>query len=256
MFSFRKRPRTASSEPQLKPSPSLPELPSQGIPWPENLVDVSLIGEKPLAEPEYHPRQGAAKTSLPSPDHSTIPFHKPFRLISGKPTENGGTISSLYTSHPPSAFGNWRSSTAPVPSTRRSHRKNRTPPAFNLMVRGRGGLVRLTNRRRVYQVAGARGTGKTSLLRLLLETSDISRSATEDQRASLEQFLSGSLKHTRHINSACVEIQESRYDRVHLTVIDTPGLDFGDGRELRVERQVTSIIKYLDAQYADTMNEV
>ena len=40
------------------------------------------------------------------------------------------------------------------------------------------------------------------------------------------------------------------------SVIDTPGLDFQEGRELKLERQVTSIIKYVDAQYADTMTEV
>ncbi|OAX42842.1 hypothetical protein K503DRAFT_766361 [Rhizopogon vinicolor AM-OR11-026] len=237
MFSFRRRPRTAGLEPQLKTSPSLPELHSQGIPWPENLVDVSVIRQSPLEEPERYPKQGPVKSSLPSSDHSPVPFHKPFRLISGQPTENGSKISSLYMSHPPSAFGNWRSSTVPATSTRRAHRKNRTPPAFNLMV------------------VGGRGIGKTSLLRLLLETADVSPTATEDQRVSLECFLKGSLKHTQQINTACVEIHESRYDRVLLTVIDTPGLDFGDGRELRVERQVSGIIKYLDAQYADTMNE-
>lgn len=53
-----------------------------------------------------------------------------------------------------------------------------------------------------------------------------------------------------------MEISESRYDRVLLTVIDTPGLDFGEGRELSVERQVTNIIRYIDQQYADTMIEV
>jgi hypothetical protein len=110
--------------------------------------------------------------------------------------------------------------------------------------------------RRVNQVVGARGTGKTSFLRLLLETADISPNATEDQRVGLDRFLNGSLKHTQQLNTACVEICESRYDRVLLTVIDTPGLDFGDGHELRVERQVSGMIKYLDAQYADTMNEV
>ncbi|KAG0700138.1 Septin-domain-containing protein [Suillus ampliporus] len=238
MFSFRRRPQTSDSTlPQLKTSPSLPELHSQGIPWPENLVDVTVIRENPIPVPERHPHQGATKSSVSCSDRAPIPFHKPFRLISGQPTENGSKISSLYMSHPPSAFGNWRASTATVSSTRRAHRKNRTPPAFNLMV------------------VGGRGIGKTSFLRLLLETADISTNATEDQRVGLDRFLKGSLKKTQHINTACVEICESRYDRVLLTVIDTPGLDFGDGRELRLERQVSEIIKYLDAQYADTMNE-
>lgn len=106
------------------------------------------------------------------------------------------------------------------------------------------------------QVVGARGTGKTSLLRLLLDTAVISPAATGDQRAALDRFLKGELRHTQAINTACVEICESRYDRVLLTVIDSPGLDFSPGKELSVERQVTGIIKYIDEQYAATMNEV
>lgn len=106
------------------------------------------------------------------------------------------------------------------------------------------------------QVVGARGTGKTSLLRLLLDTADLSPAATGDQRATLDGFLKGGLKRTQTINSACIEIRESRYDRILLTVIDTPGLEFVPGKELSVERQVTDIIKYIDEQYAATMNEV
>ena len=90
----------------------------------------------------------------------------------------------------------------------------------------------------------------------MLETADISPSATEDQKAAIDQFLKGSTKATQAIQTACVEICESRFDRVLFSVIDTPGLDFQEGRELKLERQVTSIIKYVDAQYADTMTEV
>ncbi|KAH7885218.1 Septin-domain-containing protein [Phlebopus sp. FC_14] len=237
MFSFRKRPRANSTGPPLKPSPSLPELKAQGIPWPENLVDVTALRETPqLAE---HPQQGAVKNSLQSLDRAPILFHKPFRFLPGPQTDNVTSISALYMSQPPSAFDSWRSpsSAATNPTGRRAHRKNRTPPAFNLMV------------------VGGRGTGKTSLLRLLLNTADISPNITDDQRAALSHFLKDGLKTTQTIDSACVEICESRYDRVLLTVIDTPGLDFSAGRELSVERQVTSFIKYLDTQYADTMNE-
>jgi len=104
-------------------------------------------------------------------------------------------------------------------------------------------------------VVGGKGTGKTSLLRLLLETADVSPGATVDQKAAVDQFLKGSTKATQAIQTACVEICESRFDRVLFSVIDTPGLDFQEGRELKLERQVTSIIKYVDAQYADTMTE-
>jgi septin family protein len=109
---------------------------------------------------------------------------------------------------------------------------------------------------RTNQVVGGEGTGKTSLLRLLLETADISPTATDDQRAAMDRFLHGPTKHTQSIQTACVEICESKFDRVLFSVIDTPGLDFLEGRELKLERQVSSIIKYLDTQYADTMSEV
>jgi len=41
-----------------------------------------------------------------------------------------------------------------------------------------------------------------------------------------------------------------------LSVIDTPGLDFQEGKELKLERQVSAILRHIDAQYADTMSEV
>lgn len=103
---------------------------------------------------------------------------------------------------------------------------------------------------------GGKGTGKTSLLRLLLETADISPAATADQKAALQNFLKGTTKSTQAIQTACVEICESRFDRILFSVIDTPGLDFSEGKELKLDRQVSAVIKYLDAQYADTMSEV
>ena len=41
-----------------------------------------------------------------------------------------------------------------------------------------------------------------------------------------------------------------------MTVVDTPGLDFRESRELNLEWQVSSILKYVDQQYADTLSEV
>lgn len=90
-------------------------------------------------------------------------------------------------------------------------------------------------------VAGARGTGKTSLIKLFLDTSDISSSATLEQKASVAAFLSKSRKGTRAIQKACVEITEARYDRILLTLIDTPGLRFGEGEELALERSVYAL---------------
>jgi septin family protein len=104
-------------------------------------------------------------------------------------------------------------------------------------------------------VAGAQGTGKTSLLRLLLDTADISPTTTAEQRASFDRFMRGGVKATSRIHSATIDIHESRFDRVLLSVTDTPGLDFQEGRELKLERQVSGIMKYLDGLYADTMSE-
>ncbi|TBU26509.1 hypothetical protein BD311DRAFT_808447 [Dichomitus squalens] len=104
-------------------------------------------------------------------------------------------------------------------------------------------------------VAGAQGVGKTSLPRLLLDTADISPTATADQKAAVERFLRGPPKGMETIQSACVEICESKYDRLLLSVIDTPGLDFREGHKLKLERQLSTIVKYLDSQFADTLNE-
>lgn len=142
MFSFRKRPRgnsTSSDGAELKTSTSLPELNPQGIPWPENLVDASLLREIPPI-PEPPPYQGAVRSSLHSIDHAPIPFHKPFRVHSGQspetPNAKASKISALYMSpHPPSAFETWRSPSSAGTTTRRTQRRNRTSPAFNLMVR-------------------------------------------------------------------------------------------------------------------------
>ena len=105
-------------------------------------------------------------------------------------------------------------------------------------------------------VAGGQSTGKTSLLRLLLDTSEFSSRASEDQKAAVERFLRGTApKKTKTITTACVETADSRHEHVLLSVVDTPGLDFAEGRELKLDRQVSAILKYVDAQYADTLKE-
>lgn len=94
------------------------------------------------------------------------------------------------------------------------------------------------------------------MLRLLLETADISPTATKEQRVALDKILDDLTKPTNTIQRASIEISESRFDRILLSVIDTPGLEFQEGRELKLERQVNAILRHVDAQYADTMNEV
>ncbi|KAH9080674.1 septin family protein [Lactarius deliciosus] len=211
---------------------SLPDITSQDVQWPEDLVDIAAIRHTPPPEPQS---QGAAPVpiSFQTDERGTTPFHKPFRQYSGRSHDVGDrSISSIYMSHPPSAFH-----TSSGPTARVGQRRARVPPKFNLMV------------------AGAQGTGKTSLLRLLLDTADISPTATTEQRASFDHFMRGGVKATPRIHSATIDIHESRFDRILLSVIDTPGLDFQEGHELKLERQVSNIMKYLDGLYADTMSE-
>ncbi|CCM00652.1 uncharacterized protein FIBRA_02690 [Fibroporia radiculosa] len=239
MFSFRRKPRKtdtpANGAPLIRASPSLPELSAQGIPWPSNLVDLSSLPQADAPQPRP---QGAAKTLFSAQGEGPIAFHKPWSSP-GKSTS--GRISSLYVSSqtlpppPPSAF-----ETRKQPAHARariSQRKARAPTTFNIMV------------------VGGQGTGKTSLLRLLLDTADISPTASPEQRATMGSFLHGTPKRTDAIQSVCLEICESKYDRVLLSVIDTPGLDFQEGHELKLERQVGSVMKYLDSQFTDTLSE-
>lgn len=94
------------------------------------------------------------------------------------------------------------------------------------------------------------------MLKLFLDTSEISSTATPEQKLSVETFISKSRKSTRKFQTACVEIAESRFDRVLLTLVDTPGLAFNDGQELVLERSVSALVKYLDIQFDESMGEV
>lgn len=136
MFSFRRKSKKAASEPSIRTSPSLPTLNSQGIPWPEELVDITAIREDPPEEEQQH--GGGAKVSLQA-DRTPIPFHKPFRPSesSTRPQENGaGSISALYmTASGPPTFEPKKTWTTASLAGRYSQRRARIPPTFNLMVR-------------------------------------------------------------------------------------------------------------------------
>ncbi|CAE6512179.1 unnamed protein product [Rhizoctonia solani] len=144
------------------------------------------------------------------------PEHPPPR------TSTNGPIASLYARPPPSSFNRQAESTPRRSSV--SLRRPRIPMPFNLMV------------------AGPRGVGKSSLLRLLLQMSEVS--------APLDALPS---RPTRALSSVTVEAPGS--DRLVLTVIDTPGLDYSDGAELELEKAVTGLVKYIDSQYAETLGE-
>jgi hypothetical protein len=107
-------------------------------------------------------------------------------------------------------------------------------------------------------VAGQR-TGKTSFLRLLLDTSDVAPSATPDQAASVAKFVQGSSGHTAHIRQASIDVLVADGDGqprrpVTLTVVDTPSLDFAD--EAALERQTLDVLHFVDAKFAESYDDV
>lgn len=115
----RKR-KNKDGEPQIRPSPSLPSLSSQGIPWPENLVDSADIQ--------------AARQSKESPQKNK-PWHKPFRSTAvstnGAPT-SPGAIASMYISR--AAGGLAKAATHSGLGHTRSQRR-RVAPTLNVSLK-------------------------------------------------------------------------------------------------------------------------
>ncbi|KAI6147194.1 hypothetical protein BKA82DRAFT_4150613 [Pisolithus tinctorius] len=112
-------------------------------------------------------------------------------------------------------------------------------------------------------VAGQR-SGKTSFLRLLLDTSDISTTATKDQLVSVAKFVQGCSGHTAHVRSVNVNIDfdpgnntsstsNSNPQVLALTLIDTPSLDFSDDHS--VERTIQDILRQVDARFAEGIDD-
>lgn len=115
---------------------SLPDITSQDVQWPEDLVDIAAIRHSPPPEPQL---QGAAPVpiSFQTDERGSTPFHKPFRQSLGRSTDGvDRSISSIYMSHPPSAF-----QASSAPPARVGQRRTRVPPKFNLMVSREARLV-------------------------------------------------------------------------------------------------------------------
>ncbi|KDQ62338.1 hypothetical protein JAAARDRAFT_122534 [Jaapia argillacea MUCL 33604] len=106
-------------------------------------------------------------------------------------------------------------------------------------------------------VAGRR-TGKTSFLRLLLDTSFIAPTATQEQLASLARFVQGCGGHTGHIRSVSIDVTLESGDGgarppVTLTLIDTPSLEFED--DGLADRLTSDIQRHVESRLADSMED-
>jgi hypothetical protein len=107
-------------------------------------------------------------------------------------------------------------------------------------------------------VAGQR-TGKTSFLRLLLDTSEVSRTATTEQLASVAKFVQGCSGHTSHIRTASIDVEldmegNGGSQPLALTLVDTPSLDFTD--ESASEKMVSEMLRYVESKLAEGIEDV
>jgi hypothetical protein len=106
-------------------------------------------------------------------------------------------------------------------------------------------------------VAGQR-SGKTSFLRLLLDTSNIAPTVSKEQLMSVARFIQGCSSHTSHIRHVSVDVildspEAGVPHPVTLTLIDTPSLDFGDGAAS--ERGITDILRHVDSRFAESVED-
>ncbi|KAI0696005.1 hypothetical protein BC835DRAFT_1406060 [Cytidiella melzeri] len=106
-------------------------------------------------------------------------------------------------------------------------------------------------------VAGRR-TGKTSFLRLLLDTTLLSPLATHDQLQSVARFVQGSAGFTSHIRALSVNVEVAVADNdpvqtLTLTLIDTPALDYND--DAAAQRTVNDILRHVDQRFSESVED-
>ncbi|TFK52436.1 hypothetical protein OE88DRAFT_1807342 [Heliocybe sulcata] len=106
-------------------------------------------------------------------------------------------------------------------------------------------------------VAGRR-TGKTSFLRLLLDTSVIASTATSEQLTSVAKFVQGCSGPTGHIRTVSIDVDCDSGEHgpsypLTLTLIDTPSLDFED--EAASDRLTSEIQRHVESRLAESAED-
>lgn len=105
-------------------------------------------------------------------------------------------------------------------------------------------------------VAGQR-SGKTSFLRLLLDTSTIAPTVSKDQLTSVARFVQGCTGHTTHTRYASLDVildspEAGGPQPVTLTLVDTPSLNFMD--EAGSQRTISDILAHVDSRFAEEVS--
>ncbi|KAJ7863053.1 GTP binding protein [Mycena olivaceomarginata] len=90
------------------------------------------------------------------------------------------------------------------------------------------------------------GTGKSSFLRLLLDTS-------EEQLQSVARFVQGCSGHTSTIRTASIDIDVDGPEPLALTLVDTPSADFKD--DAYAERVVSETLRFIESRLAEGGDE-
>ncbi|KAG6854646.1 hypothetical protein C0991_003294 [Blastosporella zonata] len=130
---------------------------------------------------------------------------------------------------------------------------------FTVLVAGcRGGVYQFT---RINQLPPplTLGPGKTSFLRLLLDTSSVSPTATKDQLTNVAKFVQGSTGHTSYIRPASIDINvdiegSGKPQPIGLHLVDTPSLDFKDDKA--AEWSLSEILRNVDGRFAEGVEMV
>ncbi|KAJ7044171.1 GTP binding protein [Mycena alexandri] len=101
-------------------------------------------------------------------------------------------------------------------------------------------------------VAGCRG-GKSSFLRLLIDTSEIASNASKEQLQSVARFVQGCSGHTSGLRTVSVDINVDGAEPLALTLVDTPSLDFKD--DAYAERVVSETLRFVESRLAEGGDE-
>lgn len=96
--------------------------------------------------------------------------------------------------------------------------------------------------------------GKTSFLRLLLDTSDIAPSNSKEHLASVAKFVHGSSGHTSYFRTTSVDIDTDTGHFIGLNLVDSPSLDFRD--DVVSERTITETLRLIDARFLEGLEDV